>query len=242
MTTNGRSKPATTRSRAARSTQCCREGNSDRRAPKAVKAYAKKHPHPMGGLVVGFEDFTSRTWSAVTSTRMKNPPPLAKDGNVRIELVAADGKTTVLKEKTPVLAGEVIDASVMSARELSAFLEREIEDAKKQGVLFSAPHESHDDEGLGPHNLRPRREGLFQGRLRQTRPLPSRRRVPTSTTVSAACWPPSRSFRRPNGLRSKRISRRPMRLVRIWPWWIRIAASRTYTYPATSSLMPPCLR
>ncbi len=113
-----------------------REGNSDRRAPKAVKAYAKKHPHPMGAWSSGSKTHVAHMVGGDFYSNEKSTT-IGKDGNVRIELVAADGKTTVLKEKTPVLAGEVIDVGVMSARELSAFLEREIEDAKNQGVLFS---------------------------------------------------------------------------------------------------------
>ena len=113
-----------------------REGNSDRRAPKAVKQYARKHPHPMGAwsadskthvATMGADDFRSNERSATVE----------KAGNVRIELVREDGATTVLKETTPVLAGEVIDATKMSVRALKAFLEREVEDAKQQAVLFS---------------------------------------------------------------------------------------------------------
>ena len=113
-----------------------REGNSDRRAPKAVKEYARKNPHSMGQWsphskthVVHMDggDFRSNEISLT----------IAQTGNVRIELLALDGAVTVLKEKTPVLAGEIIDATTMSIRELNAFLEEQIEDAKNQGLLFS---------------------------------------------------------------------------------------------------------
>jgi isocitrate dehydrogenase len=113
-----------------------REGNSDRRAPKAVKEYARKNPHSMG------------EWSPHSKTHVAHMDggdfrsneislTIAQTGSVRIELLALDGTVTVLKEKTPVLAGEIIDATTMSIRELSAFLEEQIEDAKDQGVLFS---------------------------------------------------------------------------------------------------------
>jgi isocitrate dehydrogenase len=113
-----------------------REGNSDRRAPKAVKEYARKNPHSMG------------EWSPHSKTHVSHMDggdfrsneislTIAQAGAVRIELLALDGTVTVLKEKTPVLAGEVIDATTMSIRELNSFLEEQIEDAKKQGVLFS---------------------------------------------------------------------------------------------------------
>jgi len=113
-----------------------REGNSDRRAPKAVKEYARKNPHSMGQWsphskthVVHMDggDFRSNEISLT----------IAETGSVRIELLALDGTVTVLKEKTPVLAGEIIDATTMSIRELTSFLEEQMEDAKNQGVLFS---------------------------------------------------------------------------------------------------------
>jgi len=113
-----------------------REGNSDRRAPKAVKEYARKNPHSMGQWsphskthVVHMDggDFRSNETSLT----------IAETGSVRIELLALDGTVTVLKEKTPVLAGEIIDATTMSIRELTSFLEEQMEDAKNQGVLFS---------------------------------------------------------------------------------------------------------
>ena len=113
-----------------------REGNSDRRAPKAVKEYARKNPHSMGQwsphskthvVHMDGEDFRSNEISLT----------IGQTGSVRIELLALDGTVTVLKEKTPVLASEIIDATTMSIRELTAFLEEQIEDAKNQGLLFS---------------------------------------------------------------------------------------------------------
>jgi isocitrate dehydrogenase len=113
-----------------------REGNSDRRAPKAVKAYAKKNPHSMGAwssdskthvATMGENDFCANEKSTT----------IAKDGHVAIELHADSGEKFVLKEKVPVLAGEVIDGTYMSVSALQAFLAKEIADAKSQGVLFS---------------------------------------------------------------------------------------------------------
>ncbi|WP_304049185.1 NADP-dependent isocitrate dehydrogenase [Jatrophihabitans endophyticus] len=113
-----------------------REGNSDRRAPASVKAYAKKHPHSMGAWsqdskshvsTMGDGDFRS-TERSVTVTA---------DDDVRIEHVAADGTVTVLKQSTPVLAGEVLDAAVMRRAALDAFLKAQVAEAKQQGVLFS---------------------------------------------------------------------------------------------------------
>ncbi|WAL70391.1 NADP-dependent isocitrate dehydrogenase [Kitasatospora sp. YST-16] len=113
-----------------------REGNSDRRAPLSVKNYAKTHPHRMGAwsadsktnvATMGVNDFASTEKSAV----------IAADGALRIELVAEDGTVTVLREKVPVLAGEVVDASVMRAAALNEFLAAQVARAKAEGVLFS---------------------------------------------------------------------------------------------------------
>ncbi|MFJ6719280.1 MULTISPECIES: NADP-dependent isocitrate dehydrogenase [unclassified Streptomyces] len=113
-----------------------REGNSDRRAPASVKNYAKTHPHRMGAwspesktnvATMGENDFRSTEKSAV----------MAEAGTLRIEHVSADGTTTVLRESVPVLAGEVVDASVMHVDALRTFLNDQIERAKAEGVLFS---------------------------------------------------------------------------------------------------------
>lgn len=113
-----------------------REGNSDRRAPRAVKEYAKKNPHSMGA------------WSADSKSNVasmnngdfygsEKSVTVGKAGSAKIELVAADGSVSVLKEKVALQAGEVIDAAVMSGSKLSAFLEEEITRAKEEDVLFS---------------------------------------------------------------------------------------------------------
>ena len=113
-----------------------REGNSDRRVAAPVKAYAKKHPHSMGAWssdsksqVVSMSDgdFYSSEKSAV----------LAAAGAVKITLTTAAGEEQVLKEAVPVLAGEVIDATVMSCNKLCAFFEAAMQDAKAQGDLLS---------------------------------------------------------------------------------------------------------
>ena len=113
-----------------------RQGNSDRRAPKAVKDYAKSHPHSMGAwstdskthvATMGDRDFRSNEQSVT----------VAADGAVRIEHVGSDGAITVLKESVPVLAGEVIDSTAMDVAALRSFLAEQISDAKQQGVLFS---------------------------------------------------------------------------------------------------------
>jgi isocitrate dehydrogenase len=113
-----------------------REGNSDRRAAGAVKQYARNNPHKMGA------------WSSSSKSHVAYMPAgdyygseisttVASATNARIELAGADGKVTVLKAKTPIQAGEIIDAAVMSRKALRAFFAEQIEAAKKEGVLFS---------------------------------------------------------------------------------------------------------
>ena len=113
-----------------------REGNSDRRAPKAVKDYAKKHPHSMGKwsadsktsvATMGADDFFSNEKSVT----------VAAATDVKIEHIATDGTATVLKASTPLKAGEILDATVMRKAALTAFLEKQIARAKADGVLFS---------------------------------------------------------------------------------------------------------
>ena len=113
-----------------------REGNSDRRVAAAVKKYAQKHPHKVGA------------WAADSKTHVahmeggdfygsEKSVVITAAGEVRIELVAADGTVTVLKKKTTVTAGEVVDAAVMSVRALRAFYEQEINAAKAENILLS---------------------------------------------------------------------------------------------------------
>ncbi|MBF8963549.1 NADP-dependent isocitrate dehydrogenase [Pontibacter sp. FD36] len=113
-----------------------REGNSDRRVADAVKQYAKKHPHSMG------------KWSSDSKTHVahmtggdfygsEQSVVVDKATDVRIEFVGANGETKVLKDKVTLKAGEVMDSSVMSRNALRSFLEKEIAEAKEQGILLS---------------------------------------------------------------------------------------------------------
>ena len=113
-----------------------REGNSDRRAAGAVKQYAKNNPHKMGAWSPDSKSHVAHMSNGdFYGTEISTTVPAAT--NVRIELVGADGKTSVLKAKTALDAGEVIDAATMSAKALRAFYGAEIADAKAKGVLFS---------------------------------------------------------------------------------------------------------
>ncbi|MEX2364910.1 MAG: NADP-dependent isocitrate dehydrogenase, partial [Balneolaceae bacterium] len=113
-----------------------REGNSDRRAPKSVKQYAKQNPHSMG------------KWSSDSKTHVatmndgdffnnEKSITMADSDNVRIDFVDENGKSITLKKSTPLLSGEVIDATKMDKRKLLAFLDEQIDDAKDLGILFS---------------------------------------------------------------------------------------------------------
>ncbi|MFC5438693.1 NADP-dependent isocitrate dehydrogenase [Rhodanobacter ginsenosidimutans] len=113
-----------------------REGNSDRRAPPSVKNYAREHPHRMGA------------WSADSKTRVahmdhgdfygtEKSALIERAGNVSIEWFGKDGSHAVLKAKTALLEGEIIDGAVMSKRALAAFIDAQVADAKAKGVLFS---------------------------------------------------------------------------------------------------------
>ncbi|BCA55893.1 Isocitrate dehydrogenase (NADP(+)) [Nitrospira sp. KM1] len=113
-----------------------REGNSDRRAPLSVKAYARKHPHKMGAWTSDSKTHVSHMKSGDFRSNEKSITVPAAT-TAKIEFVGADGKTTVLKDKIALQAGEVLDATFMSVKALRTFLEEQIEEAKKQGVLFS---------------------------------------------------------------------------------------------------------
>jgi len=113
-----------------------REGNSDRRAPLSVKAHTRKHPHKMGAWSPDSKTHVAHMKSGDFRSNEKSMTMDAAT-DARIEFVGQDGKTTVLKPKVALQAGEVIDATYMSKRALRQFLEEQIEDAQKQGVLFS---------------------------------------------------------------------------------------------------------
>jgi len=142
-----------------------REGNSDRRAPASVKQYARRHPHSMGAwspdskthvATMGAHDFRSNE----SSLTVDDPT------EVRIELVAGDGRTETLKEGLSLQAGEIIDATFMSKQALVDFFEAEVADAKAQEVLFSvhlkATMMKVSDPIIFGHAVRAFLPGLFQ--------------------------------------------------------------------------------
>ncbi|WP_095143589.1 MULTISPECIES: NADP-dependent isocitrate dehydrogenase [unclassified Pseudomonas] len=113
-----------------------REGNSDRRAPLSVKNYARKHPHKMGAWAKDSKSHIAHMSTGDFYGSEKAALIDAADA-VKIELIAQDGTSTVLKAKTTVQAGEILDCAVMSKNALRSFIAAEIEDAKAKGVLLS---------------------------------------------------------------------------------------------------------
>ena len=113
-----------------------REGNSDRRAPKPVKQYAKNNPHSMGAWTAESASHVA-TMESGDFRHNEKSTTITKAGNVRIEHTDAAGSKTVLKAETPVLEGEIIDASVMNKKALIAFLQEQVSDAKQKNILFS---------------------------------------------------------------------------------------------------------
>ncbi len=113
-----------------------REGNSDRRAPLSVKAHTRKHPHKMGAWSSDSKTHVSHMKGGDFFSNEKSLTTTAAI-DAKIEFAGQDGTTTVLKPKVALQAGEVIDATFMSKNALHRFIEEQIEDAKRQGVLFS---------------------------------------------------------------------------------------------------------
>jgi len=113
-----------------------REGNSDRRAPASVKAYARKHPHRMGAWSADSKSHVAHM-DAGDFYGSEQSVEIAQPGSVRIELEGRDGRRHMLKTGIRVQAGELIDAAVMDAAALSRFVAEQIDDARARGVLFS---------------------------------------------------------------------------------------------------------
>ncbi|MFL0107908.1 NADP-dependent isocitrate dehydrogenase [Tenacibaculum maritimum] len=113
-----------------------REGNSDRRAPKAVKNYAKKNPHRMGAWSTDSKTHVT-TMSSGDFAHNEKSTTITNSTEVRIQHTDSNGNVTVLKDKISLLTGEIIDATVMSKKALLTFLEEQVTDAKDKGVLFS---------------------------------------------------------------------------------------------------------
>ena len=114
-----------------------REGNSDRRAPLSVKNYAKANPHSMGAWSADSKTNVA-TMSSGDFRHNEKSVVIEADGKIKIQFVAADGTTTVLKDSFPVLANEIVDGTLMSASALDEFLTAQVARAKDEGILLSA--------------------------------------------------------------------------------------------------------
>ncbi len=145
-----------------------REGNSDRRAPKAVKNYARKHPHSMGQWTAESKSHVSSMsegdfYGSEVSTTIA--APCAAD----IVFTGNDGTTKTLKAGITLQAGEVIDASAISMNTLKSFLAEQIKDAKGTRRVVLIAHESDHDEGQRPYSFRCRSRSLFRRGVRDIR-------------------------------------------------------------------------
>ena len=143
-----------------------REGNSDRRAPNAVKEYARKHPHSMG-------EFSQASRTHVATMKGgdfyhgEKSMTLDRARNVRMELKTKRGETIVLKPETSLGEGDVIESMFMSKKALCEFYEAADRGRVQDRRDVLAARQGDDDEGQPPHRVRPLREGLLQGRVRQ---------------------------------------------------------------------------
>ncbi|GIR13344.1 MAG: hypothetical protein CM15mP23_19190 [Cryomorphaceae bacterium] len=128
-----------------------REGNSDRRAPKPVKAFAAKNPHSMGNWSASSASHVSTMSSGDFASNEKSVT-ISRAGSLKIQLVNAKG-TSILKEAVPVLEGEIVDATFMSKKALLSFLEAQILDAKDKERIILTSYESNYDESIRPYHF-----------------------------------------------------------------------------------------
>ena len=218
-----------------------REGNSDRRAPKAVKEYArttrirwapgaadsKTHVATMG-----HDDFKSNEQSVTME---------AAD-DLRIEHVDDDGNVTVLKASVPVQAGEIVDGTFMSVAALGQFLREQIADAKEQGVLFSLHLKATMMKVSDPIIFGHAVEAFFAPVFEQLRRRARSRRRRTEQRLGRRARGDRDAAGRSSRPRSTPRSRRPWPIAPTSPWSTPTAGSPTCTCPATSSSTPRCRR
>jgi isocitrate dehydrogenase len=242
--------PATDEERAARAAYdavkgsavnpVLREGNSDRRAPASVKRYAQRHPHSMGAWSPDTRSHVA-TMSDGDFRHSETSVTVPAATTLRIEHVAADGSTTVLKDGVRVLQGEIVDAAVMHAASLREFLAQQVADAKEQGVLFSvhlkATMMKVSDPIIFGHVVKAYFADVFE---QYADDLASVGADPNQGL--AACWPTCSGCPRTAGRRSRPPSRRRTSRDRRWRRWTRARASPTCTCRATSSSTRRCRR
>ena len=145
-----------------------REGNSDRRAPRAVKDYARKNPHSMAEWAQASRTHVSHMHGGDFYHGEKSMT-LDHARDVKMELITKSGKTLVLKPKVALQAGEIIDSMFMSKKALCDFYEQRDRGRPQDRRDVLAARQGDDDEGLAPDRVRPLRADLLQGRVRQAR-------------------------------------------------------------------------
>lgn len=217
-----------------------REGNSDRRAPKAVKNFAKKHPHSMGAWT---KDSKTHVATMQSGDFFHNEQSVTVPEATSVSIVFTDkqGNKKELREPVALKAGEIIDATVMSKKALLAFLAEQVKDAKAKSVLFSlhmkATMMKVSDPIIFGHAVKVFFAPVFENSA--TNWLPQ---VSTSTTASATCLPIWINWMRTPAPPLK-LKSLPFTLpTLIWPWLIPTKALPTCTFLAMSSSMLLCLR
>ena len=205
-----------------------REGNSDRRAAGAVKQYARNNPHKMGA------------WSADSKSHVaymsggdfygsEVATTVAAPTNARIELVGSDGAVTVLKAKTPLQAGEIIDASAMSRKALRAFFAEQIARREERRRAVLAAREDDHDEDLRSHHFRSCRFRVLRRCVREARRHARADRRRSRQRRGRSPDAGSKRCRTPKRQRSRPTSRPPTRPGPASPWSIPTAGSPTCT-------------
>ena len=138
-----------------------REGNSDRRAPKAVKEYAQNNPHSMGDWSPDSKT-TVATMDGQDFAHNEKSVTVLEDGNFRIEHINGDMEVTVLKSRTPIQKGDILDGTFLSVKALRSFLKSANSKSKRTKCFVLYSHESHHDEGFRSYHFRPCCGGIFQ--------------------------------------------------------------------------------
>ena len=222
------SRPVTTRSRVQAVNPVLREGNSDRRAPKAVKQYAMNNPHSMGPWSSDSKTHVS-TMSDGDFRSNEQSVTMTEAGELRIELVAADGTATGAEEVGTGPGRRGGRCHLHEQAETRGVPGRADRRGQTAGCAVLPPHEGHHDEGLGSDHLRPCGEGLLRRRVRR----------PRRHARADRCQPEQRPRQRDRGPRraagrracrpSRPPSRPPWPTGRILRWSTPIAASPTFT-------------
>ena len=217
-----------------------REGNSDRRAPRAVKEYVRKHPHSMG-------EWSMASRSHVAHMRHgdfyhgEKSMTLDRPRTVRMELVTKSGETIVLKRGATLGEGDIMDSMFMSKKALLDFYEEQMEDARKTGVMFSLHVKATMMKVSHPIVFGHAVKTFYKDAFAKHGSC-STNWASTSTTASSISTTRSRHCRARSARRSFRTCTTAMSTVRSWPWSTPLAASRTSIRPATSSWTPRCPR